>query len=61
MTILNALRSRLSPLAVAVAALVGVGGVAAYEKLAGGDCCYPGASCCHPGAACCAKHKVAQR
>jgi hypothetical protein len=40
-----------------VAALVGVlgtvGGVAAYEKLANGDCCAPGAACCHPGSPCC--------
>lgn len=39
--------------AVLVGALGGIGGIAAYEKLAKADCCAQGASCCFPGSPCC--------
>lgn len=54
------------PKLVSIAALVGVvagiGGIAAYETMAKGDCCAPGASCCFPGSPCCnGAHKQAAK
>jgi hypothetical protein len=43
-----------------VAAVIGLGGAKAYERLAG-DCCQPGAACCHPGSPCCHAKQLAQR
>jgi hypothetical protein len=51
---------KLFPVAAVVGVLSGIGGIAAYERLASGECCAPGASCCQPGAACCNQHKQQQ-
>ncbi len=42
-------------------ALGTVGGIAAYERRATDDCCYPGSPCCYPGSPCCANHVHAAR
>jgi hypothetical protein len=53
---------RLFPVVTLVGVLGGIGGIAAYEKLAKADCCAPGASCCFPGSPCCnGAHKTAAK
>lgn len=47
---------KLFPVVAVVGILSGIGGIAAYERLASADCCASGASCCYPGSPCCASH-----
>jgi hypothetical protein len=65
MPMLNDLKRRYPKMfsaAVLVGVLGGIGGIAAYEKLAKADCCAPGASCCFPGSPCCnGAHKTASK
>ncbi len=59
------IRARWSKISTAllVATALGIGGTAAYARLAGNDCCAPGAACCKPGSPCChhGKEPVAER
>lgn len=36
-----------------LATLFGIGGMKVHERVAGDDCCQPGAACCYPGSPCC--------